>query len=157
MSVKKQFSASVRCLRPASRCFQSAALTIRGITSKGMILSLPDRDEVDKREAEADGDRGEACRSATVGSAHDHEQEDGREHSFNQECRKHARGLAAKGVQAVLEGIGPAVSSEGADASVGEVGACNYVKDRCCDDTANDLGGDVWAVSTMSTPVKNLP
>lgn len=98
---------------------------------------------MDEREAEADGDRGEACRSAAVGSAHDHEQEDGREYGFNEECREHAGGLAAKGIQAVFEGVGPAVSRECADASVGEVGACNHVEERCCDDSADDLGGDV--------------
>ena len=102
-----------------------------------------DRDEVDEREAEADGNRGEACRCATVGGAHDHEQENSRKYGFNEECRKHAGGLAAKGVQAVLEGIGPAVSSECADACVGEVGACNHVEKRCCDDAADDLGDDV--------------
>ena len=102
-----------------------------------------DRDEVDEREAEADGNRGKACRCATVGSAHDHEQEDGREHGFNEECREHAGGLAAKGVQAVGEGVGPAVGGECADASVGEVGAGNRVEERCCNDTANHLGNDV--------------
>jgi len=102
-----------------------------------------DRDEVDEREAEADSDRGKACRSATVGSTHDHEQEDGREHGFNQEGAAHATGLAAKGVQAVVERIGPAVGSECADACVGEVGACNHVEYGSSDDAADDLGDDV--------------
>lgn len=102
-----------------------------------------DRDEVNEREAETDCDWSKACRSAAIGSAHDHEQEDSCEHGFDEECGEHARGLAAKGVQAVLEGIGPAVGSEGADASVGEVGACYCVKQGCCNDTANHLGGDV--------------
>ena len=102
-----------------------------------------DRDKVDEREAETDGDRGKASRCAAVGGTHDHEQEDGREHGFNKECGEHAGGLAAKGVQAVGEGVGPAVGGECADASVGEVGACNHVKECRGDDTANHLGDDV--------------
>ena len=102
-----------------------------------------DRNEVDEREAEADSDRGKACRSATVGGAHDHEQEDCREHGFNQECTAHAGGLAAKGVQAVLEGIGPAVGGECANACVSEVGLGNAVEHGRRNDTANDLGHDV--------------
>ncbi len=98
---------------------------------------------MDEREAEADSDRSKACRCATVGGAHDHEQEDSREHGFNEECGEHAGGLAAKGIQAVLEGIGPAVGGECADACIGEVGACNHVEERCCDDAADDLGHDV--------------
>lgn len=102
-----------------------------------------DRDEVDEREAEADGNRGETCRSATVGGAHDHEQEDGRKHGFNQECTAHAGGLAAEGVHAVGERIGPAVGGECADACVGEVGLCNAVEHCRSDNAANDLGHDV--------------
>ena len=102
-----------------------------------------DRDKVDEREAETDGDRGKACRSAAVGGTHDHEQEDGREHGFDEECGEHAGGLAAKGVQAVGEGVGPAVGGECADASVGEVGACNHVKECRGDDTADNLCYDV--------------
>ncbi len=102
-----------------------------------------DGDEVDEREAEADGDRGEACRSAAVGSAHDHEQEDGREHGFNQECAAHAGGLAAEGVHAVGERIGPAVGGECADACVSEVGLGDAVEHCRSDNTADDLGHDV--------------
>lgn len=102
-----------------------------------------DRDEVDEREAEADGDRGKACRSAAVGSAHDHEQEDGREHGFNQECAAHAGGLAAEGVHAVGERVGPAVGGKCADACVGEVGLCDAVEHGRSDNAANDLCHDV--------------
>ena len=99
-----------------------------------------DRDEVDEREAEADGNRGKACRCATVGGAHDHEQENSREHGFNEECREHAGGLAAKGVQAVGERVGPTVGGEGADARVGEVGAGYHIEECRRDDAADDLG-----------------
>lgn len=102
-----------------------------------------DRDEVDEREAEADSDRGETCRSATVGSAHDHEQEDGREHGFNQERAAHAGGLAAEGVHAVGERIGPAVGGECADACVGEVGLGDAVEHGSSDNAANHLCHDV--------------
>ena len=102
-----------------------------------------DRDEVDEREAEADGNRGKACRSAAVGSAHNHEQEYGREYGFNQECTAHAGGLAAEGVHAVGERIGPAVGGECADACVGEIGLGDAVEHCRSDDTADDLGHDV--------------
>ena len=102
-----------------------------------------DRDEVDEREAEADGNRGETCRSATVGSAHDHEQEDGCKHGFNQECAAHAGGLAAEGVHAVVESVGPAVGGECANACVGEVGLGDAVEHCRSDDTADDLCHDV--------------
>lgn len=98
---------------------------------------------MDEREAEADGDRGETCRSAAVGSAHDHEQEDGREHGFNQECAAHAGGLAAEGVHAVGERIGPAVGGECANACVGEVGLGDAVEHCRSDNAADDLGHDV--------------
>ena len=102
-----------------------------------------DGDEVDEREAEADGNRGKAGRSATVGSAHDHEQEDGREHGFNQERAAHAGGLAAEGVHAVVESVGPAVGGEGADACVGEVGLGDAVEHCRSDNAADDLCHDV--------------
>ena len=102
-----------------------------------------EHDEVDEREAEADGDRGKACRSAAVGSAHDHEQEDCRKHGFNQECAAHAGGLAAEGVHAVVESVGPAVGGECANACVGEVGLCDAVEHCRSDDTADDLRHDV--------------
>ena len=102
-----------------------------------------DRDEVDEREAETDSNRGKACRSATVGGTHDHEQEDRRKHGFNQECGEHARGLAAKGIQAVGERVGPAVGGEGADTCVGEVGAGDRIEECRRDDAADDLGDDV--------------
>lgn len=102
-----------------------------------------DRDEVDEREAEADSDRGKASRCATVGSAHDHEQEDGREHGFNQERAAHAGGLAAEGVHAVVESVGPAVGGECANACVGEVGLGDAVEHCRSDNAANDLCHDV--------------
>ncbi len=94
-----------------------------------------DADEVDQREAEADGDGSEAFGGALVGGAEDDEEEEGGEEHLDEEAGEE---------RVVLGGVvGVAVGGESAGEGEGGVAAGDEVEDSGGADGAEDLGDDV--------------